>query len=216
MLALSGLPTFFPKLNEARIYTERMFHVMHLERLNDDDARQAIEKPLELSNSTLRFSAATIKNIVETSEGYPYFIQFICREVFDTWIGKIRSGVAPSRLFERFWKSSIKISSHQDGKDRQIGSNNLCKLSPPLAAARTSFPFRKSSRPSSQILKKGFTPSHAVQILQALSERGLVYKSKRGGYCFAVPLLSRFIHRQVWDPASLQGPVSSSGPLLHS
>ena len=32
--------------------------------------------------------------------------------------------------------------------------------------------------------------------------------ARRGGYCFAVPLLSQFIKRQVWDPASLRTPAS--------
>jgi hypothetical protein len=37
MLILTGLPTLFPKLNEARTYTERMFHVLLLDRLNAED-----------------------------------------------------------------------------------------------------------------------------------------------------------------------------------
>ena len=44
LLVLSGLPTLFPKLNEARTYTERMFHVMDLQRLPDPSgqARQRL------------------------------------------------------------------------------------------------------------------------------------------------------------------------------
>jgi uncharacterized Fe-S cluster-containing protein len=57
---------------------------------------------------------------------------------------------------------------------------------------------------SRQILNKGFNPSHATQILQALGEKGLIYRNRRGGYCFAVPLLAQFIKRQAWDPASLR------------
>ena len=53
---------------------------------------------------------------------------------------------------------------------------------------------------SRELLKKGFNPSHATQILQALAEKGLMYRNRRGGYCFAVPLLSRFIARQMWKP----------------
>ena len=56
---------------------------------------------------------------------------------------------------------------------------------------------------SRRVLKRGFTPSHATQILQALGEKGLVYRNRRAGYCFAVPLLSKFITRQEWDASSL-------------
>jgi hypothetical protein len=57
---------------------------------------------------------------------------------------------------------------------------------------------------SKALLRSGFTPSHAVQILRALAERGLIYRNRRGAYCFAVPLLARFIGRQSWDPIALK------------
>ncbi|MGB8366632.1 MAG: hypothetical protein WCE20_19210 [Rhizomicrobium sp.] len=69
---------------------------MHLQRLDDAAARQAIVKPIELTKSTMTFAETTTKQIIEMSDGYPYFIQFICKEVFDAWIGKITVGEAPS------------------------------------------------------------------------------------------------------------------------
>ena len=45
-------------------------------------------------------------------------------------------------------------------------------------------------------LKKGFSASHANQILGALSNFGLVYKNRHGKYSFAVPLLGQFVRRQ--------------------
>ena len=96
LLVLTGLPTLFPELNEARTYTERMFHVLQLERLNMRDAHDAIVKPIELTGSPLRFSPAVNEGIIRDSGGYPYFIQFMCKEVFDTWITKTANGEAPS------------------------------------------------------------------------------------------------------------------------
>ena len=93
-MVLSGLPTLFPKLNEARTYTERMFHVMQLERLDDDDATEAIMKPIELTKSTLTFTPTTVITIKNSSGGYPYFIQYISKEVFDAWIGRVKEGKA--------------------------------------------------------------------------------------------------------------------------
>lgn len=46
-------------------------------------------------------------------------------------------------------------------------------------------------------LRKPFSPSHANQMLSALSSAGLVYKNRHGRYSFAVPLLGRFIRRQL-------------------
>jgi hypothetical protein len=208
MLVLTGLPTLFPKLNESRTYTERMFHVMHLERLNNEDARAAIVKPLEMTKSPLRFADKTINNILGMSGGYPYFIQFICREVFDTWIGKIQSGFAPSvPMGEIHAKLDLDFFAPrwQRSTDRQQQFMQVIAM---LENSDEEFSVPEIVKASKEVLRKGFTPSHAIQILQALAEKGLIYRSKRGGYCFAVPLLARFIQRQTWDPESLkQSPV---------
>jgi hypothetical protein len=180
-----------------------MFHVLHLQRLDNASAKQAIEKPIEISNSRLRFHQITIDRIIAMSDGYPYFIQFLCKEVFDTWIGKIGEGVAPTAPMD-----SIIAKLDQDffaprwarATDRQ---QDFMKVVSTLPHAEDEFSVQEIVAASKGILKKGFTPSHATQILQALAEKGLMYRNRRGSYCFAVPLLSRFIGRQAWDPASL-------------
>lgn len=49
---------------------------------------------------------------------------------------------------------------------------------------------------SKRLLLKGFSASHANQILVALNAKGLVYKNRHGRYSLAVPLLDQFILRQ--------------------
>ena len=44
MLALAGLPTLFPKLVDARTFSERMFRVVFLEPLNEKETGEAIQK----------------------------------------------------------------------------------------------------------------------------------------------------------------------------
>lgn len=41
LLVLTGLPTLFSRLNEARTYTERMFDVLKLDKLSTQDSREA-------------------------------------------------------------------------------------------------------------------------------------------------------------------------------
>ena len=89
MLVLVGLPTLFPKLVEARTYSERMFHVVFLDKLNREDCRDAIIKPIEDQNCPIRFTDDSVEMIGDLSDGYPYFIQFICREVYDVWIRQV-------------------------------------------------------------------------------------------------------------------------------
>ena len=42
-----------------------------------------ITKPLEVAGCPVRFTAVSVSGIAKEAGGYPYFIQFICREVFD-------------------------------------------------------------------------------------------------------------------------------------
>jgi len=212
MLALTGLPTLYPKLNEARTYSERMFHTMYLSRLAPEDARAAIVKPIELTQSPLTFSTSTIESILKSSSGYPYVIQFICKEVFDAWIAKISYGEVPSVSMQ-----SIVAKLDQDffaprwsrATDRQ---QDFMKVVATLDNSTEEFSVQDIVAASRNLLQKGFTPSHATQMLQALSEKGVVYKSRRGGYCFAVPLLSGFIFRQEWNPDALKPTQGGTGP----
>ncbi len=182
-----------------------MFHVLQLDRLSPPDAREAVVEPLRITNSTLKFSDSTINKVVSMSGGYPYFIQFIGKEVFDTWIGKIKVGVAPSvpmaeileKLDQDFFSPRWVRAS-----DRQ---QQFMKVIATLPNSEEEFSVPDIVKASREILKSGFSPSHAVQILQALAERGLIYRNRRGAYCFAVPLLARSIERQAWDPVTLKG-----------
>lgn len=205
MLVLTGLPTLFPKLNDARTYTERMFHVIQLESLDLIDAHAAIVKPIEIKKSTLTFSESVIAQIIEESGGYPYFIQFICKEVFDAWISKIQNGQAPSvpvaeilaKLDQDFFSSRW-----QNATTRQ---QDFMRVIATLKNSDKEFTVQEIVNASKDVLKKGFSGSHTNQMLNDLIEAGLIYRSRRGGYRFAVPLMSGFISRQSWDPASLRG-----------
>ena len=85
MLALTGLPTLFPKLLEARTFAERMFHIIMLDRLGKQASTDAIVKPVEDSGSLINFTPESVRSIYEVSRGYAYFNQYLCREAFDIW-----------------------------------------------------------------------------------------------------------------------------------
>lgn len=213
LLVLTGLPTLIPKLNEARTYTERMFHTLMLERLSEGEARDAIVKPIEISKSSLFFSENVISEAITSSGGYPFFIQYICKEIFDAWIGKMQVGEAPSVP-----KAEIIAKLDQDffaprwsrATDRQQAFMQVIAT---LESGEGEFTVPEIVTASKEILKNSFSPSHAVQILGNLTERGFVYRNRRGAYCFAVPLLAQFIRRQSWDPDAIKlQPSSSSGP----
>lgn len=196
MLVLTGLPTLFPRLNEARTYSERMFDVMQLDKLSIEDSREAITKPIEITKSTLTFAPDTVDDIAAMSGGYPYFIQYICKEVFDAWITQKEAGEIPiiareeilSKLDQDFFAARWDRAT-----DRQ---QEFMKVIATLDTGDTEFTTQEIVAASKEVLEKGFSPSHATQMLGALFEKGLVYRNKHGKYSFAVPLMSSFILRQ--------------------
>jgi hypothetical protein len=202
MLVLAGLPTLFPKLVQSRTYSERMFHVLFLDKLNETDAHEAIIRPLNDDHSPIHFGEYAIKSIIDLSGGYPYFIQFICKEAFDVWIAKLGQGDAPnvpSADIIRKLDADFFQGRWARATDRQ---RELLQVVAALPNADNEFTVQEVVAASQDTLRKPFTGSHVSQMLSSLSESGLVYKNRYGKYSLAVPLLSQFIQRQALESSN--------------
>jgi hypothetical protein len=200
MLALTGLPTLFPKLVEARTFAERMFRVIVLDKLDEGASREAILKPIEDAKCPVEFTADSVETIVAQSGGYPYFIQFICREIYDSFLQLQRPETAvpysvPMEAITMKLDSDFFAGRWGRATDRQ---RELLWAIATLGKPDEEFTVQEVVRASKQ-LDKPFTSSHVNQMLAGLSEAGLVYKNRFGKYSFAVPLFDRFILRQI-DP----------------
>lgn len=194
MLALVGLPTLFPKLVEARTYSERMFRVVSLGQLNMDDRRAAITRPVQ--GSPIKFSSPSVEIIADLSGGYPYFIQFICREVFDIWIQRLDTGEEtgiPVDAITRKLDTDFFAGRWARATDRQ---REMLFVISQLENCNAEFSVQEIVDMSNVLLDKGFSSSHTNQMLATLANAGLVYKNRHGRYSFAVPLMSEFIKRQ--------------------
>ena len=197
LLALTGLPTLFPKLVEARTYSERMFRVLFLNRLDPPDVREAIVKPIQEDGCPITFTEESIRQIERHSAGYPYFIQFICHEAFDVFLSQITTGSSnPSVPIEEIktkLDSDFFAGRWSRVTDRQ---RDLLYIVSMLDDPESEFSVQEIVELSKKLPVKGFSPSHASQILAALIRSGIVYRNRYGKYSFAVPLLSDFIRRQ--------------------
>ena len=174
-----------------------MFHVLFLDRLNEADSRDAILKPVEDAYCPIKFSEPSVNKICDISAGYPYFIQFICREVYDVWIQKSGKGEEPSvPVDEIVHKLDTDFFSGRWARatDRQ---RDLLSVIAQLENSDLEFTVQEIVELSREILDKPFSSSHVNQMLVTLGQAGLIYKNRHGKYSFAVPLLSRFIRRQI-------------------
>lgn len=197
MLALTGLPTLFPKLVEARTFAERMFRVIVLDKLDEAASREAILKPIEDANCPVKFTPESVETIVAQSGGYPYFIQFICREVYDSvlQLQRQRASIAylvPMDAITMKLDTDFFAGRWARATDRQ---RELLWAIATLGKPDEEFSVQEVVEASKQ-LDKPFTSSHVNQMLANLSGAGLIYKNRFGRYSFAVPLFDRFILRK--------------------
>jgi hypothetical protein len=200
MLVLTGLPTLFPKVVDARTYAERMFRVLTLDRLDDKQSRDAIMKPIEVANCPIKFHPDSVETICQESAGYPFFIQFICREVFDVFIQqrtREEPGAVPVDAIQRKLDADFFAGRWEKITDRQ---RQLLWVVANLNRSDEEFTIQELVEKCTRLLAKGFSPSHANQMLAILAERGLIYKNRMGQYSFAVPLMGRFILRNYDAP----------------
>ncbi|MBN1590738.1 MAG: ATP-binding protein [Pirellulales bacterium] len=191
LLLLTGLPTLFPKLVESRTYAERMFTVQEIGRLSPDAAREAIEMPLR--ERPWKFTPEGVSRIMEASDGYPYFIQFICRETYDHLVANPRDLSIPLDAIIRKLDSDFFSGRWESVTDRQ---RDLLFCAAKLEHADEEFSISEIVEISKQLEVKPFGPGDVSQILPRLIEKGLVYKNRLGKYCFAVPMFSGFIRRR--------------------
>ena len=193
MLLLTGLPTLFPKLVESRTYAERMFHVITLRRLSLTDSRKAILEPLIDKPPLIHdFFRSRCDTICKITKGYPYFIQFWCRELYDYLeeqsevdqhiIERIIHKLDMD-FFDNRWvrltdrqQDLLTIISYLENSDGEFTVQDIVKKS-------------KST-------EQAFSSSHVNQMLVALFNKGMVFKSRHGKYSLAVPLLDEYIRRR--------------------
>ena len=192
MLVLVGLPTLFARLVEARTFAERMFRVVFLEQLSDSDCMDAILKPIEDANCPIKLDSDSVELIIKISGGYPYFVQFICREVYDAFVQGQDS--IPVDEITRKLDSDFFSGRWARATDRQ---RELLTVIAKLDNADQEFTVQEVAGKSREELSKPFSASHINQMFAALSNAGLIYRNRHGKYSFAVPLLDRFILRQV-------------------
>jgi hypothetical protein len=200
MLALAGLPTLFPKLVEARTYAERMFRVLFLKQLNERESREAVSKPIEAAECPVDFHPPAVAVIIRYAGGYPYFIQFICREAFDAYLQKVADGKTPNvPITEIVRKLDTDFFAGRWAKvtDRQ---RELLYVVASIDSKDGEFTVQDILAASSKLLSKPFGRSHINQMLTSLIGAGLVYRDRHGRYLFAVPMMADFIRRTMESP----------------
>ena len=192
-VVLSGLPTLSLNLKRARTYAERMFRHVVVGNLQHGDAWDALGIPL--ANSDRSFSTSLVGEIVESTDGYPYFLQFfgayVCRSVASESVSTTDyRAVEPALLHEldlaffddRFEGASPTEQRVLEAMAREPGQIRLSQLRPRLDDVAS-----------------------LDLVVRRLVERGLVYRATRGTYDFALPLFRPYIRRRAANLSKVSG-----------
>jgi len=198
LLVLAGLPTLFSKLVDARTFAERMFRVVFLKRLDEHHSREAILRPIAVKQCPVQIDDQSLRAIIGNAGGYPYFIQFICREVYDAFLSNFqrtqRYGSVPLAEITRKLDADFFAGRWNRVTDRQ---RDLLYIIAALESSEDEFTVAEIVERSRTLGGKPFSSSHVNQMLGALVSSGLVYKNRHGRYSFAVPLFGSFVLRQM-------------------
>lgn len=198
LLVFAGLPTLFPKICATRGYAERMFTVKELRNLTEKDAIAAIKVPIDRSGSDVGFTEESTKLIARESGGYPFFIQFICKDTFDSFIAQMGAGISnPSvpltairaKLDTDFFSPKWAVVTD---RERQ-----LLAVVVSLDNCEEEFTIKEIVEKSSTLLQNPISESSASQLLSKLIDAGLIFRTNRHGkYSLGVPMLADYIRRQ--------------------
>ncbi len=203
LLALVGLPTLFPKLVESRTYSERMFHILELTNLSPKESRDAIVKPIVAEGCPISFDESSIELIIRESGGYPYFIQSICRDTYDSFLYQITRGVEkPSvPIVEIINKLDTEFFSGRWSRvtDRQ---RDLLGIVAQLPNCEGEFTIQDVIDKTLQLSVAPFSSSHINQMFSSLMEVGLIHRTRHGKYTLGIPLLGKYIIRQIKHDAT--------------
>ena len=81
MIIGAGLPKIYKMLSDEKSYSERLFMYTTIDSLTDAQSEKAIEEPAKKFN--IIYAHEATNKIVEITKGYPFFIQQLCKIVYD-------------------------------------------------------------------------------------------------------------------------------------
>jgi len=183
-IILCGLPTLTLNLKRARTYAERMFRHIVIANLERGDAWDALGIPLAGSGRT--FGLNLVGDIVEQTDGYPYFLQFfggfLCSRVPKATVER-----ADYRALEPMLLHELDLAFFEDryAVAGPAGQRVLDEMA------------RRGGRVSALEIRRALPETANIdQVIARLLERGLVYRPSRGRYDFALPLFGAYLRRR--------------------
>ena len=190
-LVVCGLPTLTGNLLRARSYTERMFRGEEIGSLGDEEAREALLKPLDETEVDISASPDLVQEVVAEVEGYPYFIQLWGAELWDAADDAGVTGLTP-KLLETV-RPDIYRRLDSDFYEPRVATLTPAEQDVLLATALCPYPPIVVSDLNNVSDK---TPANVNVLLGRLVESGVLYRVRKGQYEYTAPKFRDYLLRR--------------------
>jgi len=181
----AGLPQLRGRMGRAKSYAERLFDFPAVGPLTSDAARQALNRPVQAEGAA--FEPEAVDDILQTTEGYPYFLQEWGKCAWDTAdrspitrddVAKA-SAIAVASLDESFFR--VRFDRLTPAEKRYLRA--MAELGP--GPHRSGDIAEQLARPVSSL----------GPVRNQLISKGMIWSPSHGDTAFTVPLFDQFMRR---------------------
>jgi hypothetical protein len=189
VLVLCGLPTLQSNLLRARTYTERMFRGLVVDRLSAALAAEAFTRPLE--GTGVSATPELVARVIDTVEGYPYFLQLWGAELWDATVPGGGALITTSVLDAIAERITMRLDrDFFDGRFQVLRPSEQDLL---LAAASCPYPPLRVADLRRRTDKRA---NYVNVLIGRLVDAGILYFTAKGTYLYTAPLFHDYLQRR--------------------
>lgn len=183
----AGLPQIAELAGDVKSYAERLFQFPKIDSLDDEDAREALTEPA--TNEGVAYDSDAVDLAVEITQGYPYFLQELGYQVWET--------------AEQSPITRVDVESAREGYEAKLDASffrvRLDRATPlQTAYMRAMAELGPSAQKASEVARVMNRESTQLGPTRAeLIDMGLLYTPEHGYAAFTVPDFDKFMLRAV-------------------
>ena len=184
-MVAAGLPQLVGRTGDAKSYAERLFEFAPVDRLDDDDARDALIVPA--SKEGVAFHPDAISEILRQTNGYPYFLQEWGKHSWDV------AGASPIEVDDA-QRATAEALAELDASFFRVRFDRLTPTQKRYMRAMAELgPGTHRSGDIAHILNRKVTT--VAPMRNSLIAKGMIYSPAHGDTAFTVPLFDGFMKR---------------------
>ncbi len=185
VLVGAGLPQLRGRMGRAKSYAERLFDFPEIGPLDSADARDALVKPAR--DEGVEFESVALQDILEKTQGYPYFLQEWGKHAWDT------AQASPISRQDVVRASASAVAALDESFFR-VRFDRLTPLEKRYLRAMAELgPGPHRSGDIAETLGRKVTALGPTR--NNLISKGMIWSPNHGDTAFTVPLFDEFMHR---------------------